>query len=492
MPRTQIFHFETARLSIVQSAIRELVCKEFPNRPGSGLFADNPIKQAIGPVLDAIHKGAITDADTAIRAYKANRAAQPAIAAEGTAGLTEDCLDLLVHYSIAWLFHDKSKEEEIESEFRDNQCDPGWLTALVAWLDYYWDDKSPHYVPPSNGDPQPIPLPPPASVDGQLRVGILGDWGTGEDEAFAVLDQLMQQHPDLIIHIGDIYYAGTHDECINNFLTPINNARSKYKPVPVYTLPGNHEYYSGGKEFFNILPQINIGIPHAAVQQNSFFCLQNSGWQLEGMDTGYNDHDLLKVDTEVTQLRDDEAAWHQQNLAASGGRKVILLSHHQLFSAFGTIGAATGSGPNYQNPYLLQTLQTWLADGSPNIVAWFWGHEHLLEVYAVPGAQDVNLPILGRCVGHSAFPVFNNLGDYTPLTQSVPLESVSTFPNGYVQTGDDGQVYANGYVLLTLGADAGTAEYYEVNFTGSVSGATSTLLWSEPLPSSSQDTLVTY
>jgi Calcineurin-like phosphoesterase len=478
MPRTRIFSFETAKLSVAQSAIRELICKEFPNTPGSGLCAEHPIKRAIGPVFDAIYRGTLSDTESAIQAYDDNRATQPAAEAS-TAGLADDCLDLMAHYVIAWVFHDTNKEQEIESEFRDNNCDPGWLTALIAWLKYYWDGKSPHYVPPSNGGPQPIPLPPPASQDGQLRVGILGDWGTGEGEALAVLDQLMQQYPDLIIHIGDIYYAGTHDECINNFLGPINDARKKYKkPIPVYTIPGNHEYYSGGKEFYNILPQINIGIPHAVIQQNSFFCLQNDNWQLEGMDTGYNDHDLLKVNTEVTQLRDDEAAWHNQHLADAGNRKVILLSHHQLFTAFGNIGST------YENPYLLENLQTWLSNVNSNIVAWFWGHEHLLEVYAVPGTPNVNLPVLGRCVGHSAFPVFNNEGYYTPKTDSIPLEPASNFPNGYVQMGDDGMVYANGYLLLTLGASTGTAEYYQVNYTGSISGASSELLWSESLPTS--------
>jgi hypothetical protein len=82
--------------------------------------------------------------------------------------------------------------------------------------------------------------------------------------------------------------------------------------------------------------------------------------------------------------------------------------------------------------------------------------------------------------------VFNNLSDYTPQTQTIPLEPAPSFPNDYVQTGDDGEVYASGYMLLTLGTDTGTADYYQVTFTGSVSGATSQLLWSETIPAASQ------
>jgi 3',5'-cyclic AMP phosphodiesterase CpdA len=53
-----------------------------------------------------------------------------------------------------------------------------------------------------------------------------------------VLDQLMQLEPDLIVHLGDIYYAGTIDECRTNFLVPIQAAREKYGR----NIPGNHDY----------------------------------------------------------------------------------------------------------------------------------------------------------------------------------------------------------------------------------------------------------
>lgn len=479
MPRIRIHNFHNARLSVIQSYISQLICKEFPNAPVPGLSADHPIMQAASMVLDQIDQGALTDANAAIEDYKATRAA-PQPTGAGTIGTTEDCLDLLVEYALAWVFDDTAKEQEIASEFHQSTCDPGWLTAAIAWLDYYWDGQAPQYVPPTSGGPQPVALPPPASADGQLRVGILGDWGTGEEEALAVLDQLMQQQPDLIIHVGDIYYAGTHDECITHFLQPIDAARTTYRSIPVYTLPGNHDYYSGGQGFYSILPQLNLGIPHAAVQKNSFFCLQNDFWQLEGMDTGYNDHDLLKVADDTTQLRADEADWHRQQIASAGERKVILFSHHQLFSAFATIGAVGSAGPSYRNPYLLQNLQAWSSTGKPNIVAWFWGHEHLLEVYGVP-EPHVDLPVLGRCVGNSAFPVFIDEGDYTPKTTSVPLEPAPDFPDGYIQTGDDNLVYAHGYVLLTLAAGTGTAAYYQVNDPGSVAGASSQLLWFESL-----------
>jgi Calcineurin-like phosphoesterase len=481
MPRTPIPNFHNARLSLVQSFIREVICKKLTHSGDSGLFADHPKMQAAGATLVQIEQRAIRDAGAAFVFYDAESAARRLQG--GAAGFpAEDCLDLLVKYAIAWALDDTALMDEIKSEFKDSPCDPGWLTAAATWFAYYWDGQLPDYAPPTNGSPAPFSLPAPAVAGQPLRVGILGDWGTGEPEAVAVLHQLMGQNPDLIIHVGDIYYSGTHDECVKNFLDRINHARAKFnRHIPVYNLPGNHDYYSGGQGFYNILPQINLGVASGHIQQNSFFCLQNDSWQLEGMDTGYNDHDLAKVGDDITKLRSDEAAWHEEQLAAAGNRKVILFSHHQLFSAFARIGAAGTSGPAYQNPYLLQNLAAWRSSGNPNIVAWLWGHEHLLEVYAVPGTQGTNLAVLGRCVGNSAFPVFDNQGDYTPVTKDVPLESAPTFPNEYVETGCQDEIYAHGYVMLELGSDQATATYYQVLGEGD---GISQQLWQESIPAS--------
>ena len=484
MPRFRTPNFHDARLSVAQSCIREHVAKRTPGAPASGLFAGHPLVQAAGAVLERVHRGEIRDSGTALDAYATRRAAQ---VAQGTAvalpqGVAERCADLLVSYVIAWAMDDTYRMNQVRGEWQDNDCDVlGWMQAVDDWLAYYWDGAEPRYVPPADGGPQPFALPPAAPSDGTLRVGILGDWGTGEDEARAVLDQLMRQAPDVVVHVGDVYYAGTEDEQQNNFLGPLADARRAHgRDVPVYALPGNHDYYSGGAGFYGMLARLNQGVPNASVQANSFFCLRNDAWQLQGMDTGYNDSDLLRVAEDITWLRDDEAAWHAQQLASAGGRRVILLSHHQLFSAFEQIGGA------WQNPYLTGSLAAWMgADPAPDVAAWLWGHEHVLQVYQVPGS----LPVLGRCVGNGAFPVFTDSG-YTPGTTTIPLQPATSspdgcipFPHGFVQSQPDDLVWASGYTVLELGADGtGTASYYQVQFNGDVSAATSQLLWTEPIP----------
>jgi len=106
----------------------------------------------------------------------------------------------------------------------------------------------------------------------------------------------------------------------------------------------------------------------------------------------------------------------------------------------------------------------------------------LLEIYAPPAGDGTGLPVLGRCVGHGAFPVFNNAGDYNKQPGSpIALQAASSFPKGYIQTADDGLVYASGFAMLTLGAAQGKADYYQVTFDGDVSTATSQVLWSDDL-----------
>jgi predicted phosphodiesterase len=518
MDRHAVWSFHDPRLSLAQSGIRAVISHSFTGMDGSalmrsrvaswasgltggdvvamprvGVCAGEPVMAALGSVLKQIDRKVITNADQASAAYVAARStasrlpleAAPAAlsAAKGAgtvaSGLGKNCMDLIAHYLLAWVVRDQARENQIESEFNSGPCDPGWLIALKAWLLFYWDGRPPIYKPPTAAT-VPMALPP-GRADGLLRVGILGDWGTGEPEAIAVLDQLMRLKPDLIVHVGDIYYAGTIDECRTNFLVPIQAAREKYgRNIPVYTMPGNHDYYSGGAGFYGMIPLLNQGVPNATVQEFSFFCLRNDNWQLECMDTGYNDHDFKVVPDDITHLEQPEADWHQQQMLAAGERNIILMSHHQLFSAFATIGAG---GSSFQNPFLTKNLQDWRAAGVSKIVAWLWGHEHLLEVYAPPlSAAGTGLPVLGRCVGNGAFPVFNNTGDYTKNPKSaIPLEPAPGFANGYVQTDTDGLVYASGFAMLKLGASSGKAEYYQVKFDGNVSAASSQLLWTDGL-----------
>ncbi len=44
----------------------------------------------------------------------------------------------------------------------------------------------------------------------QAKIAIIGDFGTGLSDSFGLLrDVIIDKQADIIIHLGDVYYAGT-------------------------------------------------------------------------------------------------------------------------------------------------------------------------------------------------------------------------------------------------------------------------------------------
>jgi hypothetical protein len=101
MPQTPIPNFHNARLSLIQSFVREVICKKLTNTPGSGLFADHPVMRAAGATLVRIEQGALPDTAAAFGFYDAESAARR-LDGGAAAFPVGDCLDLLVKYAIAW------------------------------------------------------------------------------------------------------------------------------------------------------------------------------------------------------------------------------------------------------------------------------------------------------------------------------------------------------------------------------------------------------
>ena len=144
-------------------------------------------------------------------------------------------------------------------------------------------------------------------------------------------------------------------------------------------------------------------------------------------------------------LTDVEAQWHLDKVRQAGTRRTVLLSHHQLFSAYEPIGGAA------VNQHLLDTFREVLGQ----VAAWFWGHEHRLDFYA---------PYLGlgrgRCLGCSAIPVFVE-HDHYDAKFDVPLVPDPGDPGNPIRLGDDGTVYNHAYAILRLDGPNATVAYYQ-------------------------------
>ena len=239
--------------------------------------------------------------------------------------MSPTCAGLGLALLQAILDGDTARRTALEDRLRFSDCDPGWADVI--------GDYGRRFLP--GGQARPIPyrhwrklgdfvLTAPAA---SLRIGLLSDWATDTDEARRVAALLARQRPDIVIHLGDIYYAGTPEECDAHFLMPL---RAAMPDTPAFTLCGNHDVYSGGQGYYGLLDRIG--------QPASYFCLRalDLSWQTLAADTGLNDRDPFDVDSALTGIDPGEEQWHLDKVGGFPGR-TILLTHHQPYSAFAEI-----------------------------------------------------------------------------------------------------------------------------------------------------------
>lgn len=343
---------------------------------------------------------------------------------------------------------DAATATTVENNLKYNVCDPEWIQVIGSYMQYFGPDGTRATIPYRRAATVgPISLP----LKAGATVALIADWGTGTQIAVDLLKQVALQKPDVVIHLGDIYYSGTPEECDANFKSIVDTVLQRAtQDVPVYTLSGNHDMYSGGAGYYGLIDSLN---DHARAQQSSFFCLRNDDWQFIAMDTGLHDYNPFTVTDVVTFLEQDEEDWITARIAEFSG-KTILLSHHQLFSALSQIGPLQADDTlTAYNPRLLASFQRFAKAAKQPIAAWYWGHEHNLSVYQpYMGLQ------CGRCIGHGAVPVIvdgpENAADpkikNPPALQNVALEETD-------------KVYVHGFTIIRLGqgAQQATAQYYE-------------------------------
>lgn len=215
----------------------------------------------------------------------------------------------------------------------------------------------------------------------EARLLLVGDWGSGLERAQAValrMREVIEQgiaegREQHVIHLGDVYYTGAEWEYEQKFLRywPVRAGES----VDSYTLCGNHDMYRGGHAYYATA----LADPRFSRQaRKSVFALSNTNWQLLGLDSAYEDG----------RLHGGQLEWVAKQLDGAPHRQTVLLSHHQLWSAYEHAGAG-----------LTEDLGGVLASGQ--IDAWFWGHEHRCLVYEA----TEQLPF-SCCLGHGGIPEY--------------------------------------------------------------------------------------
>ena len=295
----------------------------------------------------------------------------------------------------------------------------GWAKSLFTWVQKL--DIHEWVTAPSTPDQLP----------NSLRMAILGDWGTGLYGARPCAESIQKDPKDygMLLHLGDVYYSGTKDEVSDRFL--------KYWPDKPNAINracnSNHEMYTGGRAYFKqTLKKFN--------QSASYFSLQNDHWLLAGLDSAYVEGELTK----------DQVAWLKDLIDKAGNRRVILFTHHQLFSW------AEKSKAKLQ----AQMGELLVAK---KVFAWYWGHEHRCMLFDEHPAWGIR----GRCVGHSGYPYFRDKFTEGTIVQSgaqdttwrkvdtknlVPGGLILEGPNMYVK-GEENTYGPNGYMTLEFDDD---------------------------------------
>jgi hypothetical protein len=253
--------------------------------------------------------------------------------------------------------------------------DPRWISSVVAMG---WGKlRGREHFPQRPAEPRELAP--------DARVVVVGDWASGIERAQRVARKMRGKIEEAVntsrechvIHLGDTYYAGWGYEYRKRFLPHWPVEVAEKDGIGSWSLPGNHDMYTGGHGYYSVLLEDERFRPYQ--QGSSRFSLENEHWQLLGLDTSWKDHELAG----------DQAKWVETKVAEkNAGRRTMLLSHHQPFSAYND-----GGEP------LLAALQGPVAKGE--IEAWLWGHEHRCAVYKPTAGLAY-----GRCIGHGGVPVY--------------------------------------------------------------------------------------
>lgn len=245
-------------------------------------------------------------------------------------------------------------------------------------------------------------------ADDNVRLIVVGDWGSGVKHAGAVA-KLMSQEVDTgldmgravhVIHLGDVYFAGEPEEYRDHVLAPdwwpVTREQAA-AGVGSWALAGNHDLYGGARAYFTVmLADPRFEQQRSNGQPTSWFRLTSPSWEIIGIDTSWNNDPFERGQTGL--LQDPQAAKIAEWVAADEPgdaprpRKRLILSHHQLMTVYDTrLTSLLNQG---KKPVLHEKMGPIIDTG--DITAWIWGHEHRCMSFEDP-ANKIAFP---RCLGH--------------------------------------------------------------------------------------------
>jgi hypothetical protein len=263
------------------------------------------------------------------------------------------------------------------------------------------------------------------------KVALFADFATGLAHSFYVAKFIAAAKPDATIHLGDIYYSGKTPEVAAHYDMPLFPLVSQRE---LWTLPGNHDYFSGGAPYFKNLDDRRRGIfgGHEHRQEGSYFCLDSPAFRLIGIDGEY--HSGTRYNEEPLQR------WLAEKIAEakSAGRTVILLSSDEPYSHSSERGET-----------LLQDIT---ANLPPNAIdLWFWGNTHYCALFKP--SDKLRPKFHGSCIGHGGYQYKRLVSKPSPsdIAPILWAETEPRFPSWTSVRQDMGN---NGFCIMQLDDNA--------------------------------------
>lgn len=245
-----------------------------------------------------------------------------------------------------------------------------------------------------------------------VRIAVVGDAGYRGQAQSNVLNSIRECHRvapfDLLIHLGDVYFAGSGDEMLANFLGPFRSVGPK-----VLTLVGNHDLYFGADAFSEALNVLR--------QPGRYFCVENPHWRVACLDTALAAEHLLR---NTGLLDKGQILWLDGLLETGDHKKTILMSHHYIVSGWEKKNSAG--------------LRRQLGARLGKIFAWYWGHEHGCATYG----KNVD-GFYGACIGNGAFLELWSAPNRQPLPDWYAKGRCSCYD-------DRAKFWSHGYLELEL------------------------------------------
>ncbi len=302
------------------------------------------------------------------------------------------------------------------------QLDPGWLQMFAEMASHAFDQA------PCSTEGQCIP------ISNQAKIGVVGDWGTGYWKDCSppelVRDHLMNsEHPDITVHLGDEYYAGSKSE---------EDTFASLWPQPptglAFALNSNHAMYSKGINFFD--ETLSKKKFHSQGGQ-SFFALHNDHWLIFGLDSACHADELdLYMSGKIGATQQD---FLKTTSAGFPNHRIIVMTHH---TGLDLAGSPTTLWDEVAAPTAL---------GRPPDY-WYWGHVHLGIVY------NERAGCRARCVGHGAIPN----GQASAVAKNVAPAGNQAIAWYESKLADPGGIrVVNGYATVDLDDSGITETFYD-------------------------------